>query len=137
MDNPFFEKITNKIKKPYYFVPQCPACGSHATARIVKSSSKYNNDWTFKESIKRGEIVKFMPQIPDDYNCVCLDCDAGFYANVQLMMLTGEQIAEQKMLRGTPEMFSEFDAQQKKEKKERDDKRGPIASTIFNSIGHL
>ena len=137
MKNRFVEKLTKNIKKPYYYVPPCPNCGANATGRYLKSTSNYNNDWILKESLKNGEIVSFLPEVDDEYQCFCLECDEPFNAEPKLMMLSKERIENQKILRGTKEMYALLDEERRKEEKETLNKRGPLMNTIIKSIGHL
>ena len=45
-------------------------------------------------------------------------------------------IENEKILRHTKEMYAQYEEERLNEKKQKDEKRGPIVKTVFNSIGH-
>lgn len=137
MKNPFVEKIKDKIKKPYYFVPQCPSCGSWRTGRFMKSKSEYDNNWIKKESLKNGEYVEFLPELPDEYNAFCYDCEALLQADIPLLMLPGSLIKEQKKIRETELEYAAQCNVMKEIKAEKEKKRGFLTNSVCNFIGHI
>ena len=47
--------IFDKIKRPYYYVPPCPVCGSRQTGRFTRSKDAYNDNWSIREALKNGK----------------------------------------------------------------------------------
>lgn len=107
------------IKKPYYYVPPCPNCGSKITGRYIKLNRDTVSDWQVAESLKNGEIVKPLlmesrtGSVPNA--AFCLSCEHEWDPEISLQFFSLAEIEEQKDLRHTREMYTEF-AEDKKEK---------------------
>ena len=112
-------KIKNLIKKPYYYVPPCPSCGSHVTGRFVRMRGQNDNDWMINEALKNGELISLVPEVLNK-TAYCVECDYTWYTDIQLKFLNNEQIKEQKTERYTNEaltMRMNALAEEKKKKK--------------------
>lgn len=130
-------KPLNYIKKPYYYVPSCPVCGSKQTGRLLPSHGKYNNGWIEKESLKNGEIVHMMEEIPEDVNAFCLNCDAMWQADIKTKFLNHREIEDEKRNRGTAALYSIYMEKMLDDKTALQKSRGPIVNLIANFIGHI
>ena len=96
----------NKLKKPYYYVPSCPNCGSFITGRFVKARNDYDADWLIDESLRHGEIVSPVPDVLSE-NCFCCDCNATFTGIVKMQWLSLNELDEQKLKRDIYEIWQE------------------------------
>lgn len=104
----FIDKISDIIKKPYYYVPPCPRCQSKATGRYMKMSKwKNDNDWMVNECLKKGELVVLMPEIPED-NAFCLSCRFNWPQPIQMTWETNRFIKQQKEDRQTNVILKEL-----------------------------
>ncbi|MCR5670688.1 MAG: hypothetical protein K6G10_06750 [Butyrivibrio sp.] len=105
-----FSKIINKtdklIKKPYYYVGNCPHCGSPITGRYVKMHRKTDAEWQIDEALKNGELVRVRTELIGS-NCFCLSCDSDFAYPVQFKLLSIEDIKGEKLKRHTAEILTE------------------------------
>ena len=94
------------FRKPYYFVPPCPVCGSRSTGRI--QAHTLDETYVEVESLKNGEIVRFREgtvfdpkraaSLPDAF---CVLCGHEWRAGVKAVWMTAEQIEAEKKARGT------------------------------------
>lgn len=98
-----------RIRFPYYYVPPCPACGSTETGRIVKEPDTHEK-YTMISSLKNGEIIMFDPAPEPVNNLFCLSCGHQWTGEVDMQMLTREQIRQEQKKRGTPELLREYEA---------------------------
>lgn len=80
----------------YHFVDSCPKCESARTGRLVYGSVV--QDWLVRKFLRRGELIDFTTTT--EYNCFCADCGAKWYGDIPLILLNGEEFAEEKELRG-------------------------------------
>ena len=96
----------NRLKKPYYYVPPCPNCGSFITGRFVKARNDYDADWLIDESLRHGEIVSPVPDVLSE-NCFCCDCNATFTGIVKMQWLSLNELDEQKLKRDIYEIWQE------------------------------
>lgn len=87
------------MRRIYYFVPPCPVCGSRRTGRYLREPLM-DHDYTYLESLKNGEWVRFADSIPDD-NCFCMDCGHRWHKVINPVLLNSEQIEDEKAIRGT------------------------------------
>lgn len=101
------------IKKPYYYVPPCPYCGSYVTGRYVKKYT-YENGWVTMESLRNGEIVKEVYEIPND-NCFCEECGFEWPYPVTMKMMSLNQIKKEKLARQTGQSLDEQYSKQDKD----------------------
>ena len=116
------------IRKPYYYIPPCPVCGSEVTGRIVSGSHRATErDWMINEALRNGEIM--LPSLEDtDDNCFCVECGATWYHMISMQMFTLDQINKEKKKRGTAPVLSERYAEI--EKREEESPRGTVAKFI-------
>ncbi len=98
-----FRKI---IKKPYYYVGECPYCGSAITGRYVKARRVTENEWIIDEGLKNGELIKTIPELLGA-NCFCLECGTNFSYPVHMKMVSLEEIKQEKIKRHTIELLGE------------------------------
>ena len=105
----------NKLKKPYYYVPPCPNCGSLITGRFVKARNDYDADWLIDESLRHGEIVSPVPDVLSE-NCFCCDCNQTFTGIVKMQWMSLDELDEQKLKRDIYEIWQERISSQEQEK---------------------
>jgi hypothetical protein len=99
------KSIKDIIRLPYYYVRPCPACESRVTGYLLKDTP-YSND-RFKdqvEALKHGEIVKVVPDVPEE-NCYCLECGFTWQERVPLKMMPMSRIDEEKKERQTAKIL--------------------------------
>ena len=92
------EKFKKTVKMPYYYVGQCPHCGSYATGRYVKLHRRTEVEWQVDESLKNGELVRMKADLVGP-NCFCIECDNDFTYPVKLKMAS---LAEMNMEKESP-----------------------------------
>lgn len=101
------EKIKNIPIHMYKEVPACPECGSLCTGRYVKEPmSEKDKDYMERETLKYGEIVRFIPKIPYK-NLFCVDCDYKWHGDVNTRWVNGKQLEQIVEERGTYEAYVE------------------------------
>ena len=127
----FFNKI---IKKPYYYVPPCPCCGSHITGKFVKMRGTYETDWMINEALRNGELIAPVPEVLE-HTAYCVECDHTWNAYIPMKMLTQEEIQQQKILRMTNEILSARYAQIKELEKKKN--KSPIIGSFGKFIGKI
>jgi len=89
------------MKSIYYFVPECPSCGSFCTGRYVhKPLSRMDVILLEKNSLEHGEIVKPVEVVPYE-NAYCLDCGHEWHVETFARLMTAEEIREEKKKRDT------------------------------------
>lgn len=101
-----FDNAKKMIKLPYYYVDNCPSCGSRVTGRYVKASRPVDNEWMIDQALKNGELLKTVPEVLGP-NCFCLECGQNFSFPVQRKMLTIDEIKEEKIERHTVEILND------------------------------
>jgi hypothetical protein len=106
-------KIRGFIRKPYYYVPPCPQCGSRATGRYVRDSS--SSDWVIEESLRHGELVR--PAKGKENVAFCLDCNYEWFEYIQMEWFTHEEIQEEKIARMTEPILQELKQERRAERK--------------------
>jgi hypothetical protein len=128
----FYDKVKamlGKIRKPYYYVPPCPVCGSAVTGRLV-SDHRYNEiQWMINDALKNGELIRPVPKIGAQ-NCFCLSCGSEWYTETRLMMFSRDQIEEQKKIRHTDEILR----QRADEIRENDGGKGKGVLGLFTNF---
>lgn len=92
--------LYSKVKKPYYYVDTCPECGSFRTGRFVKYRDITNTEWMINEALRNGELIEPLPEVPFQ-NCFCADCELIWHQDIEMRMITLEEMKKQKELRGT------------------------------------
>lgn len=95
-----------KMRYPYYYVPECPECGSRCTGRFVRNALR-DRDYIEEKSLKNGEIIRFSKRIPQD-RVFCVDCGHEWEYRVILRFLTREELEKEKEARGTEEAYQEL-----------------------------
>ena len=94
------------LKKPHYYVPPCPECGSFCTGRYIRHPIV--EAWYVEEkSLKNAEIVRFVAKEPIK-NCFCVDCGYEWGKMIQLSFVTEEELEEERKRRGTEEAYLEL-----------------------------
>lgn len=94
-----------QIKKPHYYVPPCPECGSFCTGRYIRHPLV--DAWYVEEqSLKNAEIVRFVNKEPVK-NCFCVDCGHEWGKTIMMTFITKEELAEEHERRGTLAAYEE------------------------------
>ncbi len=96
--------LSDYIRKPYYYVPPCPCCGSYVTGRYVRVW--FFDPWVTEEALRHGEHVR--PTYDDDYRDVayCLNCDYEWPEIVTHRWMTLREINRQKTIRHTLDYYA-------------------------------
>ena len=109
-----------KIKSLYYYVPPCPTCGSHMTGRFVKDHRTNDIEWVIDNSLKHGELVRPMPEIPPYADAFCAECDYEWFADIHHTWVTNAELKLQKTERHTNEILAaRYAAERQKEKEKK------------------
>lgn len=95
-----------KMKYPYYYVPECPECGSKCTGRYVRKPLK-EAIYVEESSLKNGEIIRFTSGFVQD-RAFCVDCGFEWSHHVLIRFLTREELDLEKRERGTDEAYHEL-----------------------------
>lgn len=135
MKNPL-KALINKIKRPYYYVPNCPQCGSRMTGRFMKLPSAYEADWIINESLRNGELVCLVPEVLN-HNAYCVECDHTWYADIKVLFLRPEQINIEKIERHTNEILKIRYDNLNEVKKQKKAKHGFVFNHVTNFIGKV
>lgn len=109
-------QIKNLIKKPYYYVPPCPFCGSERTGRYIKSHLTNDSEWIFRESLKNGELVIEVPEVTRN-NAFCIDCQFSWPQYIETRYLSLSEIQMESEKRGTRAVFIEETEKMKERRK--------------------
>lgn len=89
------------VHKAYYYVPDCPECGSHRTGRFFKDRLTADTDWIINDALKNGELMEPAPEIDPEKQLFCLDCCHTWTEPVYMRLLSLNEIEEEKRRRGT------------------------------------
>ena len=131
-----FRIIHDNIRHPYYYVPPCPQCGSRMTGRYVKTHRNTTTDWVINDSLKHGELVKPLPELPIYKNSFCVECGHEWNASIRLIFPTNKQIMLEKEERRTIDILaSRYDELRREERVSK--KRGGILGIIPRYIGKI
>ena len=95
------------MKHIYYYVPPCPLCGSPRTGRYMKLHRVMGSEYTERESLKNGEIVRFEETVPYR-NVFCEECGYEWHYNVVGKLMDSEAIRNEKHARQTGERYEEL-----------------------------
>ena len=95
-----------KMRYPYYYVPECPECGSRCTGRFVRKPLR-DSLYVEENSLKNGEIIRFSKGFPQD-RVFCVDCGHEWNHHVLVRFLTREELDQEKEERGTEEAYQEL-----------------------------
>ena len=102
----FFKKF--KMRYPYKYVEPCPKCGSKCTGRYIKEPlTETDMEYIELQSLRHGEIVRFMPKEPID-NAFCVDCGHRWGYTAKTVYYTKEQLEEEIENRGTERAYLEI-----------------------------
>lgn len=129
---PVLRKMLSKIKHPYYYVPQCPVCGSRITGRLVKDHRNTDIEWVIQTALKHGELVRPMPELPPYADAFCAVCQNEWFAGVHLHWMTAEEIQQEKKIRGTTYMLARM--RQEEIDKNRTRKKTPVVDDLKKFI---
>lgn len=119
------------MKQIYYYVPPCPVCGSRRTGRYLRTPFM-DHDYTYLDSLKNGELVRFSDQIPDD-NCYCADCGHRWHKVINPVFISTDQKEEEKIARGTISLY-ESEMAARHSDSESGSKIGRFAKSMFGPI---
>lgn len=115
----FIDKLQNIRVHMYKYVPECPECGSPITGRYVKApQAEADKDYMERETLKYGEIVRFIPKIPEK-NLFCVECGHKWHGNVETRRYSRKQIEDEIEKRGTYEAYLEVIEEQEEKKNNR------------------
>ena len=96
----------------YKYVPPCPKCGSFCTGRYVKEPySEKGKDYLERESLRFGEIVRFIQSIPYK-NMFCVDCDYKWHGIVETKLISKDELDDMIEKRETYEAYIEAKEEQ-------------------------
>ena len=90
----------------YYYVPQCPKCGSRKTGRYMKMPFT-GSGYTKEDSLKNGEWVRFAKEEPIK-NCFCITCGERWPGKVRLKWWPFERIQEEIKMRETEPAYQQM-----------------------------
>lgn len=109
----------------YYYVPQCPLCGSWRTGRYFREPH-FDPEYTYRKSLSNGELIRFVKEVPDK-NCFCEDCGYEWHYLVTSVFVSSEELSRQKQKRGLDKKYMEY--------KEANYINGrPPKSSLFNRL---
>lgn len=94
------EKFKENVRMPYYYVPECPICGSRMTGRYMRYLGDTSSEWQVNEALRNGELVDIVNEVPWK-NCFCCQCDYEWHEDIKMKMKTLKEIGEEKKARGT------------------------------------
>ncbi len=95
-------------KHNYTYVPPCPCCGSPKTGRFVKQKTfNKDNRYYMEETLKNGELIMLVPDVGVD-NAFCYDCEYTWHARIQNVWLTTNEIAQERIARGTNDLYDAY-----------------------------
>ena len=100
----------NQIKRPYYYVPPCPYCGSLVTGRFMKARNDYDADWMIDESLRHGEIISPVPNVLSE-NCFCCECNSTYTGIVEFKLFSADELDEQKFNRNINDIWQARNAE--------------------------
>ena len=115
----FIDKVKNIRMHMYKYVPPCPNCKSCITGRYVKMpQSEADKDYMERETLKYGEIVRFIPRVPEK-NLFCVECGHKWHGDVKTKRYSRREIEEEVEKRGTYEAYLEVIEEQEEKKNSR------------------
>lgn len=84
---------------PYIYIEPCPRCKSKVTGRYIKEPmTESDMEYTESQSLKHGEIIRFIPKVPEK-NAFCVDCDYRWHytpRTIYISKLEMEQMIEER-----------------------------------------
>ncbi len=112
--NDILDKV---IRKPYYYVPPCPECGSKKTGKIILSHDADTDQYIVETALKNGELTTIQDEYPFGNNLYCDDCGFTWWGRSKLMWVSPGKILEEKTARGTVELLDKIKDTSKPKKK--------------------
>lgn len=92
----------------YYYVPECPKCGSHMTGRYVRRPITKRDIWYVQsESLKHGELVRMVDKVPIE-NAYCEECGAQWPAHIYGTFIPAWKAEEEKKKRDTLARYTDY-----------------------------
>lgn len=99
--------VRSSVKKPYYYVPPCPVCGSRQTGHFILQHRETEQDWAIMDALRAGELVVPVEESVLE-TAVCFRCQHVWVADNRWLMLTLSEIENEKRERGTKELLEEY-----------------------------
>ena len=127
--NKMAEFFNRTVHLPYYYVKECPVCGSRETGRFIRYHRDTDMDYIITSSLKNGELVAPREDMSRE-NLFCNECGYTWYGSVQMKFLSLKKIKEEKIARHTFEILEERMEALKEEK-------GHKRNVISRFIGKL
>ena len=89
------------------------------------------------EALKNGELIHFLPEIPEGANAICFNCSSYLDSPIKLLWLNKDEIDVEKERRDTVNLYAVHTEKMMTERGEIRKSRGIITNSIANFIGHL
>lgn len=103
------QKVANPksyLRKPYNYVPPCPACGDRMTGTYFNNSDVSQVNWIIEEALRNGELLK--PGTEDQESLAfCCNCGFEWEHKRTTQWLTLSEIDREKSARQTVEILSQ------------------------------
>lgn len=111
-----------RIKKPVYYVPSCPSCGSKMTGRFIRLPvtmpfvpDQGDAHYILEQSVLHGERIRFRSRIPQN-NCFCVACGYTWQAPITEKWMTKGEIAKEIKERGLSKEYAFIKKQKEMER---------------------
>lgn len=95
-----------------------------------------DNDWAYMKSLKNGEIVEPIMEVPED-NAFCCTCGFSWPAQINMEMVSIDAIKRERRERGTAVLLQEEYKKQQDIEKQKDARHGKIVNSFRKFIGKL
>ena len=106
----FVKKIDKLAKKvihlPYYYVPQCPVCGSRKTGRFVRYHRDTDLDYMVTSALKNGELIAPKEDMTQG-NLFCDECGYTWFGSVEMKLFSLNRIQKEKKARQSDKILEE------------------------------
>ena len=108
----------------YSYVPTCPACGSPRTGRYVRMTP-FTEEYTRLEALRYGEIIEPAGNLKHlEGELFCLTCGNIWRGKIEKRRLSPFELAREKELRGTTQLYEIACRKSGKNPERRRDKKG-------------
>lgn len=108
----------------YIYVPTCPACGSPRTGRYVRMTP-FTEEYTRLEALRYGEIIEPAGNLKHlEGELFCLTCGNIWRGKIEKRRLSPFELAREKELRGTTQLYEIACRKSGKNPERRRDKKG-------------
>ena len=108
----------------YIYVPTCPACGSPRTGRYVRMTP-FTEEYTRFEALRYGEIIEPAGNLKHlEGELFCLTCGNIWRGKIEKRRLSPFELAREKELRGTTQLYEIACRKSGKNPERRRDKKG-------------